>query len=51
MKWRETPMHRFARCPIHGCLAVMRWTLKGWRWSWGCTDCLEDAATAQDRLS
>lgn len=51
MKWRESPMLRFARCPLHGCLAVMRWTGRGWRWSWGCTGCLDDAAEALESLS
>ena len=44
--WKGSPMRRYTRCPVHGYLAVQRWTLRNWQWIHGCEGCMDEAMSA-----
>ena len=48
--WKGSPMRRYTRCPVHGYLAVQRWTLRNWQWIHGCEGCMDEAASGLVRL-
>ena len=50
MTWfNDSPLRRYARCPVHGYLVVQRWTIRDWQWIHGCQGCMDEAAAFTPR--